>query len=69
MTNSSGAEKLAATVWPISTARLMTVPEIGARIYVRSRSNWACASAASAWVRPAFALVTEAVAISTAAIA
>ena len=37
MTNSSGAWKLAATVWPTSTRRDVTMPSIGARMTVCSR--------------------------------
>ena len=47
ITNSSGACRLAATVWPTSTLRLMTMPFTGERICVRSRSMRACANCAS----------------------
>ncbi len=47
ITNSSGACKLAATVWPFSMARLMTMPFTGEVMRVRSRSTRAWASAAS----------------------
>ena len=47
--NNVGACRLAATVWPISTLREMTVPLMGERMMVRSRSTWACSSAAWAW--------------------
>ena len=47
ITNSSGACRLAATVWPFSIARLMTMPSTGEVIRVRARSMRAWASAAS----------------------
>jgi hypothetical protein len=50
ITNSSGACRLAATVWPRSTVRLMTMPSTGDVMRVRERFVWACASAASRWL-------------------
>ena len=47
MMNNSGACRLAATVWPFSMARLITMPFTGEVMRVRSRSIRACASAAS----------------------
>ena len=46
ITNSSGDCRLAATVWPFSIARLMTMPSTGEVMRVRARSMRACASAA-----------------------
>ena len=51
---STGACRLAATVWPTSTWRETTTPSTGARIVVWSRSTCACLSAASfclTWAR------------------
>ncbi len=45
--NSVGASRLAATVWPGSTSRLMTMPPIGARMAVRSSSVRANSRAAA----------------------
>src|SRR5438445_7165988 len=47
MVKSVGADRLAATVCPISTAREMTTPSTGARIVVWSRSTFAWWSAAA----------------------
>src|SRR5437867_130212 len=57
MVKSVGADRLAATVCPISTAREMTTPSTGARIVVWSRSTCAFAvcALASAWAARAFA--------------
>ena len=49
ITNSSGACRLAATVCPRSTARLITMPSTGEVMRVRERLVCACASAASRW--------------------
>ena len=54
MVKSVGADRLAATVCPISTAREMTTPSTGARIVVWSRSTFAWWSAAAfcfTWAR------------------
>ena len=52
-TNSVGACMLAATVWPVSTAREMTMPSIGDVMMV-------CARFTLAWLRLAFACATDA---------
>jgi hypothetical protein len=57
ITNSSGACRLAATVWPFSMARLITMPFTGEVMRVRCRSMRACASAASRWATVACALL------------
>ena len=49
MVKSVGAWRLAATVWPTSTVREMTVPSTGARMDVYSRSTCDCCSAACFW--------------------
>ena len=56
MVNSTGACRLAATVWPASTLRRITVPSTGARITVRSRSTCACLSSDSRCLTAACAL-------------
>ncbi len=58
MVNRVGACRLAATVWPRSTLRPTTTPSTGARMKVRSRSTWACRSAASFWATWALAFVS-----------
>ena len=69
MTNSSGACRLAATVWPTSTLRLMTMPSTGERICVRSRSTRACCSCASRCLTMATAFCSCARATATCACA
>ncbi len=69
MTNSSGACRLAATVWPTSTLRLMTMPSTGERICVRCRSTRACCNCASRCLTMACAFCTCARATSTCATA
>ena len=58
MTNSSGACRLAATVCPLSIARLITMPLTGEVMRVRSRSMRACARLASRWATLAWADAT-----------
>ena len=58
ITNSSGDCRLAATVWPFSMARLITMPFTGEVMRVRARSTRACASAASRCATLACALLT-----------
>ena len=57
ITNSSGACRLAATVWPFSIARLITMPSTGEVMRVRCKSTRACASAASRWATLAWAVL------------
>ena len=71
MVKSSGACRLAATVWPTSTARWMTVPSTGARMKVCARFTWAvsstacfCPTWASVWTWVASATATAAVRLS-----
>jgi hypothetical protein len=56
MVKSTGACRLAATVWPASTLRRITVPSTGARMMVRSRSTCACLSSDSRCLTAARAL-------------
>ena len=67
ISNRTGVAKLAATVWPTSTWRLITVPDTGDRMLVRSRSSSACARAALRCSRFASALVMAARAMATCA--
>lgn len=62
MTNRVGELRLAATVWPISTRREITMPSMGAKMLVRSRSTlarstlaWRVLTTASAWLWVALA--------------
>jgi hypothetical protein len=57
ITNSSGDCRLAATVWPFSMARLITMPSTGEVMRVRCKSTRACASAASRWATLAWAVL------------
>ena len=61
MTKSTGAFRLAATVWPISTFREMTVPSIGERIVQRARSTSARCKLASLICTVAFICASVAV--------
>ena len=67
ITNSSGACRLAATVWPTSTEREITTPSMGERIVVFWRSSLAAASSASACMRSARRCSTSETAASTSA--
>src|SRR4030095_9398963 len=58
MVKSVGAWRLAATVWPTSTVREMTVPSTGARMDVYSRSTCDCCRAACFWRTTASAPLT-----------
>ena len=58
ITNSSGDDKLAATVWPFSMERLMTMPFTGEVILVRAKSIRACARDDSRCATLACALLT-----------
>ena len=58
ITNSSGDDKLAATVCPFSMERLMTIPFTGEVILVRAKSIRACASDDSRCATLACALFT-----------
>ena len=58
--NSVGAANDAATVWPTSTLREITVPRIGDTILVNDRLRFALSSAARVWTSTAAAASTAA---------
>ena len=65
MTNSSGVWNEAATVWPGSTSRLMTMPASGEMMCVYSRLAFELSTAASDWATVASAWATLALDKST----
>ena len=67
MVNSSGACRLAATVWPGSILRVSTTPSTGERITVRSRLTRVVSVDAVCWRISAWAEATWALAWSSAA--